>query len=102
MENAPDFVIERLVIEEDRPAHIARHHVTVDEVTAVVSGDYVAVRGRHDRYVVIGRTEEGRTLAAVVGSRNEPGTYGLVTARPASRSERALYRRILGGGEQDD
>jgi hypothetical protein len=69
MENAPDFVIERLVIEEDRPAHIARHHVTVDEVAAVVSGDYVAVRGRHDRYVVLGMTEKGRTLAVIVGSR---------------------------------
>jgi uncharacterized DUF497 family protein len=102
MENAPDFVIERLVIEEDRPAHIARHHVTVDEVAAVVSGDYVAVRGRHDRYVVLGMTEKGRTLAVIVGSREEPGTYGLVTARPASRSERTLYRRIFQGGEQDD
>src|SRR5687767_9556625 len=102
MENAPDFVIERLVIEEDRPAHIARHNVTVDEVAAVVSGDYVAVRGRHNRYVVIGTTEEGRALAVVVGPRDEPGTYGLVTARPASRGERALYRRILEGGEQND
>src|SRR5687768_14437854 len=102
MENAPDLVIEGLVIEEDRPAHIARHHVTVDEIAAVVSGDYVAVPGRHDRYVVIWRTEEGRILTVVVGHRDEPGTYGLVTARPASRSERALYRRILEGGEQDD
>jgi uncharacterized DUF497 family protein len=102
MENAPDFVIERLMIEEDRPAHIARHHVTLDEVTAVVSGDYVAVRGRYDRYVVLGRTEQGRTLAVIVGPREEPGTYGLVTARPASRNERALYRRTLEGGEHDD
>jgi uncharacterized DUF497 family protein len=102
MGNAPDFVIERLVIEEDRPAHIARHHVTVDEVVAVVSGDYVAVAGRHDRYVVIGMTAEGRTLAVVVGPREKPGSYGLVTARPASRSERALYWRTLEGGEQDD
>ena len=102
MENAPDFVIERLVIEEDRPAHIARHHVTIEEVVAVVSGEYVAVSARHDRYVVIGRTQEGRTLAVIVGPRHNPGTYGLVTARPASRSERALYRRILGGGEHDD
>jgi uncharacterized DUF497 family protein len=102
MENAPDFVIERLVIEEDRPAHIARHDVTVEEVMEILAGDYVAVQGKHERYVVIGVTERGRILAVVVGPRAEQGTYGLITARPARRSERALYSRILGGGEQND
>jgi uncharacterized DUF497 family protein len=102
MESAPDFVIERLVIEKDRPAHIARHHVTVDEVVAILAGDYVAVQGRHDRYVVIGVTEQRRILAVIVGPRDEQGTYGLITARPASRSERALHQRVLEGGEQND
>jgi uncharacterized DUF497 family protein len=98
----PDFVIDRLAIEEDRPAHIARHGVTVADVLDVLTGDYIAVPGRHGRYLVIGTTEQSRFLAIVVGEREEQGTYGLVTARPARRTERALYSRAMeGGGDYD-
>jgi uncharacterized DUF497 family protein len=102
MEQLPEFLIERLAFEEDRPAHIARHGVTVDDVLEVLAGDYIAVQAKHRRYLVIGATEQGRFLAIVVGERAEPGTYGLITARPAHRTERALYDKALKGGEHDD
>ena len=99
METAPALTIEQLVIEEDRPGHIARHDVTVDAVISVLIGDFVAVPGRDGRYVVIGRDEQDRFLAVVVGIRTERGTFGLVTARPARRAERALYDSAVRGGE---
>src|SRR3954447_25489317 len=102
METAPELEIERLVIEDDRPGHIARHDVTVDAVIAVLIGDFVAVPGREGRYIVIGRDEKERFLAIVLGTRTEKGTYGLVTARRARRTERALYSSALKGGEDDD
>src|SRR3954447_21020084 len=80
METAPELEIERLVIEDDRPGHIARHDVTLDSVIAVLIGDYVAVPGKEGRYIVIGRDEKERFLAIVLGTRTEKGTYGLVTA----------------------
>jgi uncharacterized DUF497 family protein len=102
METAPELEIERLVIEDDRPGHIARHDVTVDAVIAVLIGDFVAVPGKEGRYIVIGRDEQERFLAVVLGARAEKGTYGLVTARRARRTERALYGSALEGGEDDD
>lgn len=98
MQDDSDLVIDTLAIEEDRPAHIARHGVTVDDVLGVLAGDYISVQGKHGRYLIVGATEQGRVLAIVVGERAEQGTYGLVTARPAHRTERALYDKALKGG----
>jgi len=39
-----DIEIDELIIEEDRPSHIARHNVTVSEVAEVVKGDYVFIQ----------------------------------------------------------
>src|SRR4051795_11266893 len=92
METALDFVIERLVIEEDRPTHIARHNTTIDEVLEVLVDDYIVGDGKHGRRVIIGKTQQLRFLAVVLGEREAPGTYGLITARPARRSERRAAR----------
>lgn len=98
-----DFIVETLVVDEHRVEHIARHRVSLDEVLEIVSGDYVYIRGRGDRWLLIGQTEQARFLTVVVGERPSRNTYGLVTARPASREERSLYRELaLEGGEEDD
>ncbi len=102
MEIATELTLERLVIEDDRPAHIARHGVTVDDALAVLIGEFVAVPGKESRYVVIGRDEQERFLAIIIGARTEEGTFGLVTARPARRTERALYSSMIKGGEGHD
>src|SRR6266542_2555593 len=86
-----DIVIDELIIEEDRPEHIAKHEVTVDEVQEVIEGDYVFIQGKFRRVILIGKTKMGRVLAVVVGARKKKNTYGLVTARPADRKERAFY-----------
>ena len=102
MEPATELTVEWLEIENDRPAHIARHGVTVDAVIAVLIGDFVAVPGRDGRYVIIGKDEQERFLAVIVGTRSKRGTFGLVTARPARRTERALFASAVEEVMKDD
>ena len=99
-----DFVIHTLVVDEHRLEHIARHGVTIEEVMEIVSGDYVHIQGHHDRWLLIGQTSQGRFLTIVVGARTQSRTFGLVTARPASREERNFYRELAleQGGASDD
>lgn len=99
-----DLVIRALLVDEQRASHIARHQVTVEEVQEVVSGDYVYIKAREDRWLLIGKTKSGRFLTVVVGERSRKDIYGLVTARPASRQERGFYREMAPreGGEEDD
>ena len=102
MASALDIVIERLVIEDDRPTHIARHTITIDEVLEVLIGDYIVGDGKHGRHIVIGKTQQLRFIAVVLGERETLGTYGLITARPARRSERKAYAQIFRGGDEHD
>jgi uncharacterized DUF497 family protein len=97
-----DLIVDTLVIEEDRPAHIAKHNVSIDEVVEVLTGDYVYFPGRENRWLVIGKTEKQVVLTIVLGERGSPNTYGLVTARPADRKERQLYAEYEAktGGEE--
>lgn len=99
-----DLVVKVLIIDEHRIAHIARHQVAIDEVQEVVSGDYVFIEGREGRWLLIGKTKTGRLLTVIVGERSQEDTYGLVTARPASREERSFYREMAleQGGEEND
>lgn len=99
-----DIEIKTLVVEEDRPTHIAKHKVTVREVLEIVSGDYIYVEGKHDRWQLIGKTKQARFLAVIVGKRSAKNTYGLITARPTSRKERRFYKEFLKqrGGEKDE
>ena len=104
MDEPIDLVIETLVVDEHRIDHIARHQVTIEEVQEIVSGDYVYIRGREGRWLLIGQTQKGRFLTVVVGERAQKNIYGLVTARPARREERSFYREMAQeqGGEEDD
>ena len=97
-----DLTIATLIVDDHRIAHIARHQVTVEEVQEIVSGDYAYIQGRQDRWLLIGKTSQGRFLTVVVGQRAPAHTYGLVTARPASREERSFYAELaLQKGEED-
>lgn len=98
-----DLVIDTLVVDEHRLEHIARHQVTIEEVQEIVSGDYAYIQGHHERWLLIGKTSQGRFLTVVVGARTKANTYGLVTARPASRGERSFYRELAleEGGEEN-
>ena len=98
-----DVIIE-LVIETDRREHIARHKVTIREVKEVISAKYVFIKGKEDRWLLIGKTKSSRFLTIIVGQREQKGIFGLVTARPASREERSFYQEFTsqtGGDEYD-
>ena len=97
-----DLIVETLIVDEHRIEHIARHQVTLEEVQEIVSGDYAYIKGREDRWLLIGQTKQGRFLTVVIGERSSSNTYGLVTARPSRRDERSFYRELTQeGGDRD-
>jgi uncharacterized DUF497 family protein len=99
-----DLIVETLIIEEDRPVHIAKHNIIIDEVLEVLTGDYAYIAGRENRWLVIGKTDKEVFLTIVIGEREEENTFGLITARPARRKERSFYIEYTTqeGGEEDE
>ena len=73
-------------------AHIARHSVHPREANEVCCGDPLFQAGYGGRMLVIGPTLAGRMLTVVIDPEGD-GVYYPVTARPASRRERAVYAR---------
>ena len=98
-----DVKIDDLVIAKDRSEHIAKHKVTITEAKEVVTGDYVYIKGKLGRWLLIGKTKKRRFLTVVVGEREKANTYGLITARPSSREERSFYLEftLTQGGEEN-
>lgn len=98
-----NVVVMTLVIESDREEHIAKHKITIEEVIEIVSGDYVYIQGKSERWLLIGKTKKERFLSIVVGGRKHKNTYGLVTARPSRKEEKSFYQEftIEGGGKSD-
>lgn len=98
-----DFIVKKLIIEAGREEHIAKHDVKIDEILEIISGDYVYIQGKFDRWLLIGKTKKERFLTIVVGKRDEKNTYGLVTTRPSRREEKSFYKEFtLEGGEEDE
>lgn len=95
-----DIVIEELIIEKDRPEHIAKHNVTVDEVLEVVFGDYATGQGKDDRVLLTGKTLNQRLITVIVGKRVGINRYGLVTARDAKTKEKLLYKEKFEGDKK--
>lgn len=90
-----EVIVDELIIEEDRPGHIAKHRVGIEEVIEIADGDYVYIKGKLNRWLLIGRTKRGRFLTVVVGQRRKKNTYGLVTARSSSKEERSFYKEFI-------
>ncbi len=98
-----DLLIKTLVIEADRGEHIAKHGVRIDEIIEIVSGDYAYIKGKLERWLLIGITKKKRYLTVVIGERDRKGRYGLVTARPSRKEEKSFYKEFtLLGGDKDD
>ena len=91
------LLVRRLVWESWNVGHIARHAVLPEEVEQVCHSDPVVQAGKKGRLLVFGPTREGRMLAVVLDPEPEAGVYYPVTARPASRGERAMYAKERGG-----
>jgi uncharacterized DUF497 family protein len=99
-----DLIIETLIIEDHREAHIAKHGITINEVLEVLTGDYAYIAGREERWLIIGKTAADRFLTVVIGERMGEHTFGFVTARPARTNERNFYLEFLKqqGGEDNE
>ena len=83
-------------------AHIGRegHEATPEEVEQVIYNDQSIGRLQpNQRIFVLGKTDAGRILAAVIDSEGE-GIWYCVSARSASRKERALYQQELARRKQ--
>lgn len=95
-----DIVIDELIIEEDRPEHIAKHNVSVDEVLEVVFEDYATGVGKEGRVLITGKTSNSRLITVIVGKRRGINKYGLVTARDAKKKEKLLYQEKFKGDQK--
>lgn len=91
--------VRRLIWERWNVAHIARHNVSPDEAEEVCHGDPLVLQTYAGRLLLIGRTNTGRMLAVVLGPQGRSVFYP-VTARPASRRERALYQQSKKGDSE--
>jgi len=88
--------VRELVWDAWNVGHIARHEVTPDEVEEVCRGFTHASRTYKGRLRLIGQTTSGRTLTVILAP-VQPEIYYPVTARPASRREREMYRILENG-----
>jgi hypothetical protein len=81
---------------EVNEAHIRdKHGPTRQQVEEVCAGDVLVQEGYGGRVVLVGPTRAGRMLEVVLEPEGN-GEYYVVTAHPASRKDRALYRRETG------
>lgn len=80
--------------------HIAKHDVTPDEVEKVCHKDSLLEVGKKGRLLIIGLVDDKRMITVVLDHEGK-GRYYPVTARPASRKERKLYKEQKGVKEDD-
>jgi uncharacterized protein len=89
-------LVRRLVWDDWNITHIARHDVLPDDVEEVCHNDPMVSETYNDRLRVIGLTGGGDILTVILAPQSD-GVYYVITARPASRKERQLYRTQKGG-----
>jgi uncharacterized DUF497 family protein len=88
--------VARLIWDAWNEAHIARHQVVFEEVEEVCHGRPIVSQTYGGRLRVVGPTAGHRILTVILAPQGEDIHYG-VTARPADRKERHLYREQEGG-----
>jgi uncharacterized DUF497 family protein len=90
-------VITELLWDDQNIAHIARHSVTVAEVTEVVFTPDSALffeldqPNRPGRLAAFGLTAAGRGLAVYLDTPTAQGSSYVLTARPMTTKERQTY-----------
>ena len=84
--------IEDFEWDDENVGHIARHNVDPEEVEEVCCLNPLVMRGRENRYLVYGQSEEGRYLL-VVGVYLGQGSFRVITARDMTDSERKFYKK---------
>jgi uncharacterized DUF497 family protein len=75
-------------------AHFARHGVSQHEVEEVRQGDPILASAYDGRIMLFGPTRSN-TMRSVIVAHERDGVYKVITARPASRTERRRYLERL-------
>jgi len=90
------LVVQRLVWDEWNVGHIARHGVIPEAVEQVCYNNPLVSQTYNDRLRLIGVNADGEILTVILAPEGGD-VYYPVTARPASKKERQLYRAQKGG-----
>lgn len=96
------LIVRKLIWDAWNISHIARHHVTPDEVETICHENPLTLRGQQkNRLVLIGSTEKERILAVILEAKGS-GIYYPITAYPADKKDIALYNRLKNKGGEDN
>lgn len=86
--------IDKLLWEDKRIEHIARHNVNPKEVEDVCFGLHLSEKAGSRRYILSGQSLEGRYLNVVV-ERLAKGLFRPVTAFEMSENYKRRYRKRI-------
>jgi uncharacterized protein len=84
--------LKRFRWDEENEGHLAKHEVSREEAEEACRIAPKVRRGKYGRYLVLGRTGEGRHLLVVLTYVGK-GEARPITARKMDAKERALYKR---------
>ena len=87
--------IKDLFWDEETESHIARHHVTPQEVEEVCFGRHWMLRSSRKRKAVFGQAASGRYLLVIL-EMWDYGEYWVITARDMDVAERRQYQAWKG------
>jgi len=79
--------------DENNIEHVARHHVTPDEVEEVFWLRHVLRRSRDGLYLALGQAVSGRYLFVVFKPVTPLGRVRIITARDMEPPERRLFKK---------
>jgi uncharacterized DUF497 family protein len=85
--------IGRFEWDADNLIHIARHHVSPDEIEEVFDQKYLLLRTKKGRYLALGETSAGRHLTVVFELMAKNKSIRAITARDMDYKERKYYRK---------
>ncbi len=86
--------IQKITWDQETVDHIANHDVSPEEVEQVLFNDEdlpVIMRGKGNKYLAYGKTDNGRFLLVVWASRHNKTR--IITARDMNKKEKQFYRK---------
>jgi uncharacterized DUF497 family protein len=88
----PDLKIRSLFWDDWNRDHSTKHGISIAEIEALLTGSVFGRETYKDRYQILRANEDGRVRSIVVGAvPNQPDTWYVFSARPASRRERRRH-----------
>lgn len=95
------LIVRKLIWDAWNISHIARHHVTQDEVEEICHSDALVEKGHTGRLLIIGLAKGNRIITVIIDPEPEKEVYYVVTARPSSKRERKMYKDQKGDEENE-